>query len=126
MANVNVFGTKAIESAFKALPARVQNQLVRKGMTEAGRIVRDAARELAPVDTGELKKSIKARRPKGAKRGEIRREVRADAPYAHIIEKGRKGAKAEPFLAPALEAKQSEVLQAIADSVRDGVREAGK
>lgn len=124
--SINIFGAKEIEAKFRALPAKIQNKLVRGGMTQAGRIVREEARERVPVDTGELRASIKARRPKGAKRGEIRREVAATAPHAHIIEQGRKGAEAQPFLAPALEAKQGEVVQAISDSVREGVKEAGK
>lgn len=123
---VNVIGADQVKKMFEALPKKIQNKLIRKGMTAAGRIVRDKARELAPVDTGALRDSIKARKPKGTKRGAIRRQVAATVPYAAAIEfgkgKGRKGRR--KFLNPALVQSKDAILQAISDAVAEGVKEA--
>lgn len=122
-----ITGQDSVAAAFADLPKKVQNAITRKGMTEAGRIIRDKARELCPVDTGALRASIKARKPAGSKRGEIRREVAATAPHAHVVELGHKSAhndvKPHPFMRPALLATENAVRDAIAQSVTESVIE---
>ncbi len=132
--SVIVSGTKEVEAAFNGLAEKIQNKLIRKGMVAAGRIVQHRAKELVPVVTGALKRSIIARKPPGTKRGELRRQVKAgndQVPYARLIERGneiyaaQRGVsvrKSTPFLKPALEQKTSEIIQAISDSVVEGMR----
>ena len=120
-----ILGADKVAAAFAQMPKNVQNAIARKGLTEAARVVRDKARDICPVATGTLRASIKARRPAGAKRGEIRREVAAMAPYAHVVELGHKSAhnhvEPHPFMKPALQQSQGAVWDAIAQSVSESV-----
>lgn len=124
---VIISGVRQVSEAFKELPRKIQNKIYRKGLTQAARIVREKARELVPVDSGELRASIKARNKKSSRRGMMRREVRAMAAYAAATEFGRKTGsgsitKKQPFLKPALLISQAAIKQAIADAVADGLK----
>lgn len=133
--NVRIFGTKQVQDAFKALPAKIQRQLMRKGLRDGGRIVRARARELVPVDQGDLKKSIKVRGSKAGKQAaflnkklggnrniQVGVQVVAEAPHAHLVEKGTKRMAAQPFLKPALDEKQEAIFDAVAASVQTAIK----
>lgn len=131
---VKISGIPEIQKKFEALPAKMQRKLLRSAMTKVARIVVAEAKARVPVDTGELRKSIKvaglaggrgaglAARG-GGKAAPIGKRVRATTPYAHIIEKGRKNAGAQPFLAPALESKESQIRELIKDDVVRSMQE---
>jgi HK97 gp10 family phage protein len=139
--SVNVTGQRAIEDLFKALPYKVAAKVLRKGITEGARLVRDRAKKLVPKDTGALRKSIKVRGlaaakaagyqrkmgfAKGGSMPPIGKEVVAEEFYAHIIEFGRKGAPAanggQGFLRPAAGQMQQKVRQLIEQSVREALQ----
>lgn len=126
---IRIFGTKQIEAKFKALPAKIGRKVMRKGLTDGARIVCMRARESVPVATGTLRKSIRVLGLKGAKAAGFRgksvplgKRVIASAPHAHLVERGTKKMAARPFLSNALEEKKSEVFDAIANAVREGIR----
>lgn len=132
--SVKISGIPAIQKKFEALPGRMQKKLLRSAMTKAARIVAADAKARVPVRTGALRKSIRVAGLAGGKaagltaRGggkaaPVGKRVRALEPYAHIIEKGRKGQKAQPFLRPALDAKELQVRALIADDVSRAVQE---
>ena len=132
--NVKISGVAAIQKKFEALPAKMQRKLLRSAMTKAARIVAADAKARVPVDTGDLRKSIKVAglaggrgaglsARAGGKSAPIGKRVRATEPYAHIIEKGRKNAGAQPFLAPALESKENQVRELIKDDVARAITE---
>lgn len=79
-------------AAQREVDALIEGLLVRV----AGAIERDAQR-LAPVDTGELRRSIHAEEPHG-------RTVRvvAGADHASYVELGTRHMSAQPYLKPAL------------------------
>jgi HK97 gp10 family phage protein len=134
---IKVTGQREIEDLFKALPYKIAASVLRKGITEGARHVRDRAKKLAPRDTGALRKSIKVRGlaaakaagyqkkmgfAKGGSMPPIGKQVVAEEFYAHIIEFGRKGAPAanggQGFLRPAGGQMQQKVRQLIEQSVR--------
>lgn len=81
---------------------------------DAARGVLEAARQAAPVDTGELVSSIHAAAfPDYA-------EVSASAPHAPFVEYGvpSRNMAAQPFLSLALEAEESRVLDVYAAHVQ--------
>lgn len=139
-AEIKITGLKELQAKLAELPSRVSKKIAREGLTKGARIVRDRAKELVPVDDGDLRKSIKVRglmrakqmgflkATKGIDQGvpPVGKEVAATAPHAHLIEKGRKGAAAQPFLSAALEQTRDAVVAAIADSVSASLKEIGK
>lgn len=77
-ATLRLEGGKALERKLKTLPTRVRNKVVRTALREGAKIVQHATKELAPVRTGLLKKSIKVRAAK-RKRGRIAINVQMGA-----------------------------------------------
>jgi|SRR5690625_509484 len=67
----------------------------------ADRIVRDA-KQLAPVDEGDLVRSIKKRLYEQSL--SIAGDIIATAPHAHLVELGTVRSGATPFITPAFEA----------------------
>lgn len=72
----------------------------------ADEIVRDA-RSRAPVDTGQLRSSIKAVSLEHGKSA----EVMADTDYAAFVEFGTYKMAAQPFLTPAVQAHTDEFIE---------------
>lgn len=142
--SVKITGTKEVEAVFKALPKVIQNRIIREGIVQAARLVRDSARFIVPVATGALKRSIKVRTPRRKRRGQIRRKVAAGTDektkaYARLIERGnemytganaktvkqmaQKTRVAQPYLEPALHGNEEEIHRLIAQSVEEGIKD---
>lgn len=107
-------------------------KVFRNAMNAGARVVRDAAREKAAQRTGELSRKIIARSARTRSRSEHRSTVTINQKsparfYAHLVElgtkphdvKGRKhpGAKAQPFLRPAIDENREAVLKAVRERV---------
>ena len=91
---------------------------VQSALRAGGEILLEAQRRRAPVRTGMLKKAIKlGRRKKSARGYSIEVGISgADAPHAHLVEKGHGGPKpapAHPFMEPALEETEDQIYDAI-------------
>lgn len=78
-------------------------------INEHARIVASLAKQLAPVDTGNLRDSI-AVSETGL--GTVRVEVGAE--YAHFVELGTTKSPAQPFLLPAVENDRPHLLRDLA------------
>lgn len=108
---------KALIKALNQFPKNIQKNVMVGAIRAGSNIVRDEARRLAPIDTGNLKKSIATIRRKGDK-NTVQFSVTPskggnhDGWYAHFLEFGTSNMSAKPFLRPAFESKQDEVLQA--------------
>ncbi len=109
--------TKKLLKALDKLPKNIQKNVM-VGATRAGaKVVSDEAKRLAPRDTGTLEKSIGITKRK-SKRGQItfsvspRKGGKNDGFYGRFIELGTSKMIARPFLRPALEKSQDEVLEA--------------
>ena len=77
------------------------------------------ARALCPVDTGALRASISIRMtPDGG-------EVYADAPYAAQVEVGTMERPAQPFLFPAMRAKEADAVLGVCRAVSRQVKGEG-
>lgn len=94
-----------------------------RALNAGAKIVLNAARDLAPVRSGELKKSLKVgRRKKTADRTVV--EVGTfypNAPHAHLVEHGHGGprpAPSHPFLQPAAEMSEDAVQQAVLEELK--------
>ena len=92
MADVTVHGLVELHKLLQSLPARIEANVLAGALRAGQQVVRRAAIQAAPIDSGALRKSIRVRVPKGArKRGLVRVDVvagDATAWYAHLIEFG--------------------------------------
>lgn len=112
-------GLKELRAKLKALPNKIQKNILRSAIHAAAGELRDEAKAMAPVQSGALRKSIKAIRKRGTPT-EVQSNVNVGAFYSRFVEQGhalvkggRKNAKkkkagaiighvpAKPFLRPA-------------------------
>jgi HK97 gp10 family phage protein len=87
-----------------------------EAIKEAAQAVRDDARYLVPVDTGNLRDSITHRA-----KGKLRREVyvdTSDAPYGHIVEFGSSARPENPFMGPAAARERAEFKKRVIAAVK--------
>ncbi len=98
----------------QTLPADIFERVQQVLMNGAVRIA-ERARELVPVRTGHLLASIRAELGNGEVEGETFDPVRvtADTPYASFVEFGTSRMEAEPFLGPATEEIEPEILEEV-------------
>lgn len=140
-----VLGLAALDKLLKELPAKLEGTVVRGGLRAGASVLQKAARELAPVRTGALRKSIKV--STGIRNGRVFSRVRAggaDAYYAHMVEfgtaahiiKGKRGgwlniggrfalsvnhpgSMMKPFMRTAVDGFQGDAVAAMADYLRE-------
>lgn len=130
--DVKIHGARELERRLKQLgdPKASSGVLARSLYREAARI-RDAARQLAPMKTGALRKGIKASRRTYRRRGEVKVIVRSTAPHGHLIEYGTAPryqaetgrytghVNAHPFMRPAWEShRRGAVERIMAEAMR--------
>ncbi len=102
---------------FQTLPAEIFDRVQQVLKNGAVRIA-ERARELVPVRTGHLLASIRADLGDVEDSDEAFEPVQviADTPYASFVEFGTSRMEAEPFLGPAVEEIEPQVLEEI-DSI---------
>lgn len=120
---IRIEGIDEVRAALRALPAKIERNVIRGGLRAAAKIVADEAKRLVPVRRGFLKKSIRI--SSRAKNGIVTVSVKAGgkgARHAHLVERGTKphligrkgfksapirhpGARAKPYMKPAFERK---------------------
>jgi len=86
----------------------------------AAEIIAERARELAAVDTGEMKSKIKV--VNFAKFS----QVEANAKHSGYIEFGTYKMAAQPFLRPAVQEQQAAIRNAVAEAMMDEIKVAVK
>jgi HK97 gp10 family phage protein len=108
---------------------RVERNIVMQGLRAGGRVIVVEARMRVPVRSGRLKKSMgmKANRDYGGPAISIGprsgKKEKYDAWYSHLIEFGTKYQSARPFLRPAIDAKQKEILEAMGKKMSASIKE---
>lgn len=145
MANeLHVSGLSELDRLLKELPAKIEGNIMRGAVRAGAKVMETRAKELVPVDDGDLRDSIKVSTK--SKRGQVSATVRAGgkkAFYAHMVEFGtarhfikprkRKslffagmarevvdhpGTPPKPFMRPALDNSQREAVDAAAAYIR--------
>lgn len=122
-ASVRVSGLRELVRDFNKMDRELGRDVQRE-LEDIARIVSDEAKDVVEreglVDTGRLQKGIRPRvrgttaivenRAKSPKPKTERARTKGNYPYPGIYEFGRAGGKRRPFLVPALENKESEVM----------------
>lgn len=109
--HAEIEGDAALRATLGQVAANLDN-LPKAGET-GGRAVQQRARSGAPVDTGNLARSITAE----ATGNEI--TVGAAAPYARFQEYGTVTVPAAPYLRPALEASTAQIVDAYTGEIQN-------
>lgn len=144
-------GGRELQEALNKLPAQIERNIVRSGIRQGANVIRDAARENVPVDSGDLKKSIRV--STRSRRGQVRATVTAgggDAFYAHMVEFGTKphdikarkggvlsfggifaksikhpGQAPQPFMRKAIDENTDKAIRAVGEQIRKRLTKEG-
>lgn len=91
-----------------------KKERVRVVVATFGLLIESAAKELAPVDTGRLRASIRLEMRSDGLGAEVATNLR----YAPAVELGTRRTRAQPFLGPAFERYRYPFKQAIVAALR--------
>jgi HK97 gp10 family phage protein len=124
---VRIEGLSQLKAALRALPDATAKNVVRRVLRKRGEPVAERARQLVPVDKGELKASIavstkltRRQRARHRKFGPDDIEVYIGAgphPQAHMQEFGTVKDPRQPYLRPAWDAERMGVLEGIKEDL---------
>lgn len=115
---VKIEGLEHVKDRLKGLGPELSKKALNQAVSAGARIIRDAGKQAAPVDTGALRNSIYTKRIKelssteeatyfvGARSGYKYKSKNADGWYFHMVEFGTEKMQARPFLRPAFEANK--------------------
>jgi HK97 gp10 family phage protein len=121
-----VIGAKELEQALKQLPKATAKGVLRRALSNAAKPTAQAAESLAPRGaTGNLQASIEIstrlkKSQKHGKRTGVELFIGATTPqgaHAHLLEFGTAKMSAQPFLRPAWDSTQQQVLESIKSEV---------
>lgn len=133
-----------IEEKLQQIGPKLARSHLKKALTESMKIIEVDAKARAPVDTGELRNSIKtvvttnAKQDKGVakvgptfsnevlKKGSNKDQSQSPGVYGLILEFGNKRQKAQPFLRPSFDSKADSVVDKFAEVLGEGLLEATK
>lgn len=136
----NLFGEKELMAVFEALPERMQKNVLSAAVRGGAAVISKAAKRNLKTNnsirTGLLHKSITIKVKRYTSQGVIYAAVGANrstvgtlpngrrlvpANYAHLVEKGTRNSRAEPFMRPALDANRKRVFEQITARARKGM-----
>lgn len=124
---ITVKGLPELKAEMQRLSASAQTRLARNGSMAMARVVARYARLNAPVgETGDLKRSIKARRDPSRRSAPIA-YANASVWYSHFPEFGTAHSAAHPYLRPGLDDHLPEVNAKLIENLGRGIeREVAK
>lgn len=129
MQRLRVRGIEAITARMRALPKALVDRALVRACTTAAAIVRDAAKDIAPKDTGLLKEDIiiiKDKHPNWSGFDAraiviVKWEGKDAAPYWRHVEFGTSKMAAQPFMRPAFESRKEVALAAMINVVVEAI-----
>lgn len=122
-------GAAELDRAMKEFGPRFTNNVSGRALRAMAKPIVRRARELVPVRTGALKRSIttKLGRVKGGQRTIQIGFKRPTSARAHLTEYGTSHSPAQPFMRPALDTEAQTALSEMQRVLADGIeKEAGK
>ena len=135
---MKIQGLKELQRNLEKLPQEIQGRALKTMLTAGGQVIAKKAKTLIKhEESGALKKSLGTvfRKGKkgyaviGARNGfqiEYKGKKRNPANYAHLVERGHSGGAvpAYPFLRPAIDATENEVLTEMANGMTKAIDKA--
>jgi HK97 gp10 family phage protein len=133
---VKVEGLSACAEALRELPRAVARDVMLRILTDRAEPIAETARNLAPVDLGDLRDSITVstrltKRQRGLHTKEGRDDVEVFVgpgphPQAHLQEFGTVRHPPQAFMRPAWDEHQGKLLDNIAEDLWDEIRQAAR
>lgn len=122
-------GARDLDRALAKLPGTFGARAVEGGMRKGLKIMAEDARERAPEDEGDLRGSIRVRKPSKQQRakgaGHMRLSVGKPAGWrAHFAEFGTRHHAAQPFMRPAFDARAGDAIKALAEHMAKQLKSA--
>lgn len=120
---VKVEGLREIGAALEQLPEAVTKKVMRQVLTARARPIADAARGNCPVESGELKNSIKVSGRLSRSQAREARESASEVevyigpsplPHAHLVEFGSIHNAPQPYMRPAWDGAKGTLLTNLA------------
>jgi HK97 gp10 family phage protein len=135
----------ALLQKFSGMPDKLMNNALKAGVRAAANVVKQEAQLQAPRKSGKLAKSIKVKSRRTSNKNIVRFDVATSVYYANFIEYGASphliklknkkllaangtifgtktahaGISAKPFMRPALDTKEGEVMPTIAVKINE-------
>lgn len=138
---VQVEGLRDLGDRMKTLKADMANRIARAATAAGAVVIRNAAQQNVPVDTGNLKKNIIVKRiPKSesgltsehivtVRKGKLTQKQKSsglkDAYYGAFVEFGTVKKAAQPYLRPAYDRNKELAVEAISDRIEKRLKKAG-
>lgn len=128
--SAEIKGLEQLIKNLNSLPEKLEKKVVRKAVRKGANIVRDKARELVDKDTHNLEKSIVTSNAKVE--GKIackvslkqRKTKKAKDPYyGYFKELGTSKMAASPFMRPAVDESEGEVLNVVVNEIKSNLDE---
>lgn len=128
-----VKGLEDLIAKLNSLPEKLEKKVIRSAVRKGANIIRDKARSYVPVDSGELRKSITVSGAK-YKKGTIAFAIKPRKNkkrgitvfYGKFIEFGTSKMAAKPFMRPAYDEAEKEVLETVINDIKSKVDEVAK
>jgi HK97 gp10 family phage protein len=109
----------------ESMDKELSGPAVDDALLDAANVILPEALRLVPVDTGRLRDSLYAANSRTAPSGFRKTKanpgtakVAASAYHAHLVERGTRHSRKQPFLRPALDNKEADALRVFEATVR--------
>ena len=117
---IRMTGDKAVIAGLNRVSAAVGSRAVMPALRATALIPLNVAKELVPVDTGTLERSIHQEDVQG----QLAVTVGTDVPYAEHVEFGTSKMPARPYLRPALDENKGAMVKEFGEALEDIVEAA--
>jgi len=117
-AKMKISGLKETFKALEQFEPKVIKALERKALRKAAKMLQAEAKQIVPVDEGELKDSIAVKSGKRSKK-KISMLVETDTTHSGIVEYGGIHKEAEPYLRPAVDKNARAIVELFAKTLKE-------
>lgn len=135
MVKAEIHGLEELNRKLRALGPFIRGRVLGGAVNAGAQVIRKAAVENAPIDSGRLKEAVFVKRMTdrnfpnaqyivGVRSGKRMKKSGKDAFYWKFVEFGTKHMAARPFLVPAFDTRKEEAADKIKDRLRDGIKKA--
>lgn len=133
-------GFKELANSLRQLGPRVAKNRLRRAVSAGAAVIRNEAKQIAPVDTGEMRRDIQIKRERDSRSGDLivrysvfvrtggksrlsgrGRNVDKNSFYWRFVEFGTSKMAAKPFMRPAYESKKEDAVDTIGTNLREGI-----
>lgn len=126
--DIKLDGFRQFRRTLDRLEKKTGRKVVRRSLRVGAKIIHAEAKALVPVDEGEIKRSLKVRAAKTARRSKsfgiaVMTDAKDFDDSAHhgAVEFGTEDTEAQPYMRPAYDNKKGAALAAVTGEIKRGV-----